>query len=212
MTTALLTPAEITPDTAPADVFEKGEPCWKCSGTGRIRGFSHVMGGVCFRCGGVGTPLSKRGAEARRYFKALGETSAAGLSIGDLIYDNGTPGIVAGGWRTVRELVDVTAEPAKAGSCSLYRKDDLDKIEAAVERGATILPDEHDASRVRVYEGIMVVCDKLTTTMVAKSRVRVSDHATQVARLKAAAEYQLALTKSGKPRKGSRYDRQEVAA
>lgn len=27
-------------------------PCWKCSGSGRIYGFSHVMGGICFACGG----------------------------------------------------------------------------------------------------------------------------------------------------------------
>lgn len=29
-------------------------PCTKCSGDGDIRAFRHVMGGVCFSCGGKG--------------------------------------------------------------------------------------------------------------------------------------------------------------
>lgn len=29
-------------------------PCERCGGTGTIRGFSHVLGGVCFKCGGSG--------------------------------------------------------------------------------------------------------------------------------------------------------------
>ena len=28
--------------------------CQKCSGLGTVRGFEHVHGGVCFRCGGSG--------------------------------------------------------------------------------------------------------------------------------------------------------------
>ena len=28
--------------------------CWKCTGKGRINGFSHIQGGICFACGGKG--------------------------------------------------------------------------------------------------------------------------------------------------------------
>ena len=33
--------------------------CMKCSGTGYIRAFNHVMGGVCFSCGGKGYKMMK---------------------------------------------------------------------------------------------------------------------------------------------------------
>lgn len=37
----------------------KTYPCSRCEGAGRIRAFSHVVGGVCFRCGGTGKQKSK---------------------------------------------------------------------------------------------------------------------------------------------------------
>jgi len=33
--------------------------CMKCSGTGYIRAFNHVMGGVCFSCEGKGYKMMK---------------------------------------------------------------------------------------------------------------------------------------------------------
>jgi hypothetical protein len=38
---------------------QKTFPCNRCSGTGEIRAFGHVMGGVCFKCGGKGTQTSR---------------------------------------------------------------------------------------------------------------------------------------------------------
>jgi hypothetical protein len=40
-------------------MHKKRYPCAKCDGKGTIRGFSHVLHGVCFRCGGTGTVASK---------------------------------------------------------------------------------------------------------------------------------------------------------
>ncbi|MGV0982341.1 MAG: hypothetical protein ACOYB0_08275 [Polynucleobacter sp.] len=34
-------------------------PCQRCEGTGTIRAFAHVMGGVCFKCAGRGTVATK---------------------------------------------------------------------------------------------------------------------------------------------------------
>ena len=33
--------------------------CRRCGGEGRIEAFSHIMGGICFRCWGRGVELSK---------------------------------------------------------------------------------------------------------------------------------------------------------
>lgn len=44
-------------------------PCDRCLGRGRIAGFSHVQGGVCFKCGGSGVlqrVATTPAAEARR--------------------------------------------------------------------------------------------------------------------------------------------------
>lgn len=34
-------------------------PCSKCDGKGTIQGFTHVLNGVCFRCGGTGKQKSR---------------------------------------------------------------------------------------------------------------------------------------------------------
>lgn len=34
-------------------------PCSRCSGSGTIQGFSHVVGGVCFKCHGSGRQKGK---------------------------------------------------------------------------------------------------------------------------------------------------------
>lgn len=33
--------------------------CSRCRGNGRLNAFSHVIGGVCFKCGGTGTQATK---------------------------------------------------------------------------------------------------------------------------------------------------------
>ena len=34
-------------------------PCSRCEGKGKIAAFGHVIGGVCFKCGGSGTQASR---------------------------------------------------------------------------------------------------------------------------------------------------------
>lgn len=36
-------------------------PCTRCNGSGYIKAYSHVMGGVCFKCGGSGKQAAPRG-------------------------------------------------------------------------------------------------------------------------------------------------------
>jgi hypothetical protein len=40
-------------------------PCSRCDGKGRLSGYYHVAGGVCFKCGGSGTQRSKPRAAAK---------------------------------------------------------------------------------------------------------------------------------------------------
>ena len=37
----------------------KKYPCYRCSGKGHIAAFGHVLGGVCFKCGGSGKQSAK---------------------------------------------------------------------------------------------------------------------------------------------------------
>lgn len=39
--------------------MEKDYPCYRCDGRGKIQAYSHVMSGVCFKCGGSGRQKSK---------------------------------------------------------------------------------------------------------------------------------------------------------
>ena len=52
--------------------------CAKCDGTGQIRAFNHVQGGVCFSCGGKGYRMQKsqprKSAEYVLSFQWLNET------------------------------------------------------------------------------------------------------------------------------------------
>jgi hypothetical protein len=38
---------------------KKTYPCYRCSGEGVIHAFGHVLGGVCFHCGGSGVQKNK---------------------------------------------------------------------------------------------------------------------------------------------------------
>lgn len=218
-TTALIDPADVTADTKSADVFEKGDPCWKCSGTGYVRGFSHVMGGVCFRCGGVGTPLSKRGAAARALYRELIGTPVECIRPGDRLTMEGVPGMIASKRFTVAVIDDDAAEAARTGKAGgvIYRLDregDVERVEAAAERGATVLPYEPGLDgrpAVTVAEGLTLrgfAKDGTECAVgVSKGTTKVIplDRAVLTAILKTVAEYQLTLTKAGKPKKRTRW-------
>lgn len=42
-------------------------PCTRCDGKGWIPGYGHVLGGVCFKCGGTGWQKRKPAAPTRRW-------------------------------------------------------------------------------------------------------------------------------------------------
>jgi len=71
--------------TMKTSVFEN-TPCIRCDGTGYIRGYSHVMHGVCFSCGGRGYHLTKRGAAAREHFDAAIARRADELVAGEIVW------------------------------------------------------------------------------------------------------------------------------
>jgi hypothetical protein len=66
-------------------------PCWKCSGTGKIKEYSAISEGICFKCMGAKVlPASKEDAQiAKIYAMALEEvkkarqTSVENLKVGD---------------------------------------------------------------------------------------------------------------------------------
>lgn len=70
------------------EVFESA-PCYKCDGAGRIDAFSHVLGGVCFACGGTGHKLTARGKRCyQRWREALDAVAlrlAAEVRAGDAV-------------------------------------------------------------------------------------------------------------------------------
>lgn len=42
-------------------------PCSRCGGTGRLSGYGHVWGGVCFKCHGTGTQTAKPSTKAAKW-------------------------------------------------------------------------------------------------------------------------------------------------
>ena len=58
--------------------------CSRCSGTGKYS-YNLMHGDRCYGCAGVGEKLTKRGAAASRYYRALRERPAAQVGVGDLI-------------------------------------------------------------------------------------------------------------------------------
>jgi len=71
--------------------FEKNT-CGRCNGVGRINAYSHVYGGVCFGCNGVGTKLTRKGAAARKAYDAAMTIEASELKVGMIVWDTGIDG------------------------------------------------------------------------------------------------------------------------
>ena len=61
--------------------------CSRCNGAGRFRAFSHVHGGACFRCGGAGATLTKKGAAARDIYRQAMTITADALEPGMVVMD-----------------------------------------------------------------------------------------------------------------------------
>lgn len=68
-------------------LFES-EVCGRCAGTGK-HSFNLRDGSMCYGCSGYGTRLTKRGAEAQRYFRELSTKTVAELVPGDIVRAKG---------------------------------------------------------------------------------------------------------------------------
>lgn len=64
-------------------LFEHTE-CTRCGGSGKMP--YSVEGGRCFKCGGVGATLTKRGRAAQDYLTEMNEIDPADVKIGDKIW------------------------------------------------------------------------------------------------------------------------------
>ena len=61
--------------------------CSRCNGAGRFRAFSHVYGGACFRCGGAGHTLTKKGAAAKDIYRQAMTITADALEPGMVVME-----------------------------------------------------------------------------------------------------------------------------
>lgn len=93
----------MTADAQPRE-FET-ETCGRCGGSGR-NSYTQTWGDACFGCGkphvpGSGHRLTKRGAEAMRFFTASMSKPVSGVVVGDRVR---LPSIGGGQWTTVTEI------------------------------------------------------------------------------------------------------------
>jgi hypothetical protein len=200
----LIAPSAVDASTKPAEIFER-TPCLKCGTTGRIVGFSHVMNGVCFGCGGAGYRLTKRGAVARAFFDSLGKCPVSTLRVGDRIIDSTTRK-----WTVVKRIGDNAVERRGGHILREDRERDVEMLRRYREEGATVEKySDYALAEVKcwiVYSGINIETSRCVIVgSDGAHRVRVADPDTRLARMRAAADFQLALTKTGRPRKASRY-------
>jgi len=78
-------------------VFES-ETCSRCSGCGR-HSYCQMYGDTCFKCGGRGVVLTKRGLAAQVFFDDLCSVPASEIVVGDLVWFDGRPFGKAGFFR-----------------------------------------------------------------------------------------------------------------
>lgn len=147
-------------------------PCGRCGGSGKYS-YCQMYGDRCFKCGGQGATLTKRGALASDYFKTLCSKRADELNIGDKVWEDG---MFARGWAEVLETKQESKE---------------DHSGYATSNGQTIY-----YFRVRTSK-----CDHGTTPG-AMFRVAQSA-ADKTAKVAKALEYQNSLTKAGTVRKSA---------
>lgn len=194
-------PSAITPETKPSQVFET-ETCGRCGGGGSYS-FNLMDGDMCYGCHGTGVRYTKRGRAALNLYKAIRTLPVELVEVGDRILDEGS------GWRTVEAV-----EPNRS-SGNIYPLDHP-AIDEALERGdyVTLYEGVFDnaGQAAVVYGGVNIETPKVTLCgQRGGVVVALTDSAVKLAALRTIAEFQLSLTKAGKPRKDSRFA-QEVAA
>ncbi len=94
--------------------FERMD-CYRCSGNGRIREFSHIAGGVCFKCNNSKVlPATRKDVQINKaYNVALAvlaearKVPANTLKVGDIIFQRGMPELgVKTGWFKIESITE----------------------------------------------------------------------------------------------------------
>lgn len=99
--------AAVEPVAAPAAAVKpaqpgfEAEPCSRCHGTGK-HSRCQMYGDTCFRCGGAGRSLTKRGEAAQAYLRTLRSKRLDAIQPGDVVHHRGG-GPIAASWETVGE-------------------------------------------------------------------------------------------------------------
>ena len=84
MATTDTTNVEAAVTVAPEFKFES-ETCSRCGGSGKYS-YCQMYGDRCFKCGGRGIVLTKRGSAAKEYYESLCSKPASELKKGDSIW------------------------------------------------------------------------------------------------------------------------------
>lgn len=155
-----------------APIFE-AETCGRCGGSGRYS-YNQIDGDLCYGCNGAGVRLTKRGAAANEYLIALRSVRADSIKPGDLIRDNGVPGVAKAAFHKVTAV--------HAGEPARWTVDGVS----------------------REVPGWVIECDGYALHTTPDAQVRkgwsIEDKRAQVQQ---ALAYQATLTKAGTPRKGA---------
>ena len=97
-------------------LFEN-ETCSRCGGCGQYS-YCQMYGTRCFKCGGDGVTLTKRGKTAQLWFNAKKMKPASEVKIGDRVVYDGVPGFS----KTTVVTVDFVGYPVEGGSKWLCNK------------------------------------------------------------------------------------------
>lgn len=179
------------PAAAPAPKPEiETEPCSRCGGCGRYS-YCARYGSTCFRCGGKGRTLTKRGKVAAEYLRTLRSRPTSALKVGDVVRTSiVTVGCeVADVWATV-EAIEAW-DPSKATAWAIVNGERRD-LHAAGDLTVTTRYGKTDLGRC-------------VETRAPDYLWRVKTTGDEAARTFALAiEFQKTLTKTGTVRKASK--------
>ena len=85
-----------------ANLFES-KTCPRCGGSGHYS-YCQSYGTTCFKCAGAKEVLTKRGAEAQRFFSALLCVPVAEVKVGDSVLCEGIPGFTKSHFSKVESI------------------------------------------------------------------------------------------------------------
>jgi hypothetical protein len=159
-------------------VFET-EPCGRCGGSGKYS-YCQMYGTRCFGCGGTGKRLTKRGAAASAYLRALRTVKARDVQLGDYIKVDATPGISAGGWCRIETMYTRLESGKSLQPDGSWKVHNHLALEGTDKRGQSY--------------GLHTFPDA-DVVLVPKTKAEAN------AQVDKALEYQATLTKAGTPRK-----------